>query len=131
MTPPVAYILIISSSKTPRFVNWMVNTDNSYNILKSVTDAAKLSVSGKKISDIQSEFTASVEQIIRSLSQMNPSIKMPTKLQEVCEVVNDLIQADAVNQHLMGENLRRRLEEILQEKAALVERGLRPTVARG
>ena len=109
----------------------MVNTDNSYNILKSVTDAAKLSVSGKKISDIQSEFTASVEQIIRSLSQMNPSIKMPTKLQEVCEVVNDLIQADAVNQHLMGENLRRRLEEILQEKAAFVERGLRPTVARG
>ena len=130
MSPPAAYFIIISSSKTPRFVKWMVNTDNSYNILKSITDAAKLVVNPRKCSDIQSEFTQSVEQIIRSLNQANPSIKMPTKLQEVCEVVDDLVQADAVNHSLMGDSLKRRLVEIRHEMAALSKSGLRPTLAR-
>ena len=76
MSPPASYFIIISSSKTPGFVRWMVNTDNSYNILKSIADAAKLVVNAKKCSDIQSEFAQFTEQISRSLNQSNQSIRI-------------------------------------------------------
>ena len=108
----------------------MVNTDNSYNILKSIADAAKLVVNAKKCSDIQSEFSQSTEQIIRSLNQSNQSIRMPTKLQEVREVVDNLVQADVVSHSMMGDSLKRRLAEICHESAALAESGLRPMLAR-
>ena len=130
MSPPAAYFIIISSSKTPRFVRWMVNTDNSYNILKSIMDAAKLVVNARKCSDIQSEFAQSVKQIICLLNQANQSIRLPTKLQEVCKVVDDLVQAEGVNHSLMGDSLKRRLAEICHKMAALSESGLRPTLAR-
>ena len=128
--PPAAYFVIISTSKTPRFVKWMINTDNSYNILKSVTDSANLILSPRKCSNNYVELTKSMEQIVRSLSLLNSTITMPTHLQEVCKIIDDLIQADVVNKNLMGDNMKSRLAEIQQEKAALKESGLRPTPAR-
>ena len=57
------------------------------------------------------------------------SIEIPKKLQEICEIFDNLIDHNMIDKSLMGPLMRRRLVELRAEEKALTDSGRQPTAA--
>ena len=128
----MAYFVTISDKdKIPRFVFWLKKTDRAYVTLKELVEASQLKLTAPSVKSLSYEaFLKVAAQSMLTINVSNPNLETPKVLQELAHVVMHLVEHNAIDEKLVGDDLKRRYNVLLNEQAALEASGKRITNAR-
>ena len=129
----MAYLVIVQTQdKFPKFVYWMKNTTHAYSTIKDMVEVGKeYKFSAPKVKSTSYEsFMKIATQNLLTLRVTNPGLRTPKVMLEVSQVAFDLATNGVFSKDLIGLELIKRYEELLNEKALLELGGRRPTPSR-
>jgi len=129
----MAYLVIIQNQdKFPKFVYWMKNTTHAYSTIKDMVEVGiEYKFSAPKVKTTSYDaFIKIAAQNMLTLRVINPGLRTPKVMLEVSQVAFDLATNGVFSKELIGPELVKRYEELLNEKALLELGGRRPTPSR-